>query len=83
MQLLAAAEAPFSDPFLMEFEDPQAIQDAYGGNAPTTTFEQALMQARLEARQTAQACAQLLPELARSGSFVWLYLPSVCGLPVI
>ncbi|CAL8470394.1 g9936 [Coccomyxa elongata] len=57
MELLAAAEAPFSDPFLMEFEDPEAMQDAYGGNAvpPPPTFEQALMQARLEARQTAQA----------------------------
>ncbi|BDA44433.1 hypothetical protein COCOBI_05-6170 [Coccomyxa sp. Obi] len=67
MQLLAAAEAPFSDPFLMEFEDPQAVQAAYGGTgaSPTPTFEQALMQARLEARQTAQACSQPLTNLAR------------------
>ena len=66
MQLLAAAEAPFSDPFLMEFEDSQALQDAYGGNAaPPTTFEQALMQARLEARQTAQASLQPLLTLAQ------------------
>lgn len=65
MELLAAAEAPFADPFLMEFEDPQAVQAAYGGGtAPAPpTFEQALMQARLEARQTAQACAQLMPPL--------------------
>ncbi len=62
MELLTAAEAPFSDPFLMEFADPEAMQDAYGGNAVPAppTFEQALMQARLEARQTAQACAQLI-----------------------
>ena len=49
---LAAAEAPFADPFLMEFEDPEALQSAYT-EAPMT-FEQALMTARLEAKMATQ-----------------------------
>ncbi len=55
-QLIAGAEAPFADPFLMEFEDGGAMKQAFGGNAPPSplSFEQALMAARLEARQTAE-----------------------------
>ena len=49
---LAAAEAPFADPFLMEFEDPEALRSAYT-EAPMT-FEQALLTARLEAKMATQ-----------------------------
>ena len=49
---LAAAEAPFADPFLMEFEDPEALKNAYT-EAPIT-FEQALITARLEAKMATQ-----------------------------
>jgi hypothetical protein len=52
MQLLASAEAPFADPFLMEFEDQNALQQAYS-EAPMT-FEQALMAARLDAKKASQ-----------------------------
>ncbi len=57
---LAAAEAPFADPFLMEFEDPEALKSAY--SETPITFEQALMTARLEAKMATQvwhapACA--------------------------
>lgn len=50
--LLASAEAPFADPFLMEFEDQNAVQQAYS-EAPMT-FEQALMAARLEAKKASE-----------------------------
>ena len=49
---LAAAEAPFADPFLMEFEDPEALKNAY--TEMPITFEQALMTARLEAKMATQ-----------------------------
>ena len=49
---LAAAEAPFADPFLMEFEDPEALNKAYQDTP--MTFEQALMTARLEAKMATQ-----------------------------
>ena len=53
---LAAAEAPFADPFLMEFEDPDALKSAY--SETPMTFEQALMTARLEAKMATQVwCA--------------------------
>jgi len=48
---LASAEAPFSDPFLMEFEDANALKQAY---EPPVTFNQALLAARLEAKRVAQ-----------------------------
>ncbi len=48
---LASAEAPFADPFLMEFEDPGALKQAF--NEAPVTFEQALLAARLEARKAA------------------------------
>ena len=51
---LAAAEAPYADPFLMEFEDQSALNAAYADSP--VTFEQALMAARLEAKQAAQVC---------------------------
>ena len=51
---LAAAEAPFADPFLMEFEDSEAVQKAY--TDMPMTFEQALMTARLEAKMATQVC---------------------------
>ena len=51
---LAAAEAPFADPFLMEFEDPEALRSAY--TETPMTFEQALMTARLEAKMATQVC---------------------------
>lgn len=49
---LAAAEAPFADPFLMEFEDSEALRSAY--TETPMTFEQALMTARLEAKMATQ-----------------------------
>ncbi|KAK9916123.1 hypothetical protein WJX75_008927 [Coccomyxa subellipsoidea] len=49
---LASAEAPFADPFLMEFEDSMALKQAYS-EAPVT-FEQALLAARLEAKNAAE-----------------------------
>ena len=49
---LAAAEAPFADPFLMEFEDPESLNKAY--QETPMTFEQALMTARLEAKMATQ-----------------------------
>ena len=49
---LAAAEAPFADPFLLEFEDPEALKNAY--TETPITFEQALMNARLEAKMATQ-----------------------------
>ncbi len=49
---LAAAEAPYADPFLMEFEDQSALNAAYADSP--VTFEQALMAARLEAKQAVQ-----------------------------
>ena len=51
---LAAAEAPFADPFLMEFEDPESLNKAY--QETPMTFEQALMTARLEAKMATQVC---------------------------
>ena len=49
---LAAAEAPFADPFLMEFEDPEALKNAF--TESPITFEQALLNARLEAKMATQ-----------------------------
>ena len=57
---LAAAEAPFADPFLIEFEDPETLNKAY--QETPMTFEQALMTARLEAKMATQVC-QLSPYL--------------------
>ncbi len=54
---LASAEAPFADPFLMEFEDAGALRQAY--NETPMTFEQALMAARLDVQKAGQV--QLLP----------------------
>ncbi len=54
---LAAAEAPFADPFLMEFEDPEALKSAY--SETPMTFEQALMTARLEAKMATQVCTPI------------------------
>lgn len=56
---LAAAEAPFADPFLMEFEDPEALKSAY--SETPMTFEQALMTARLEAKMATQVCCASTP----------------------
>ncbi|CAK0736957.1 hypothetical protein CVIRNUC_000831 [Coccomyxa viridis] len=55
---LAAAEAPFADPFLMEFEDPESLNKAY--QETPMTFEQALMTARLEAKMATQGGGQNL-----------------------
>ena len=55
---LAAAEAPFADPFLMEFEDPESLNKAY--QETPMTFEQALMTARLEAKMATQVCQLIL-----------------------
>ena len=60
---LAAAEAPFADPFLMEFEDPDSLNKAY--QETPMTFEQALMTARLEAKMATQV-HYLFPCLTRS-----------------
>ena len=63
---LAAAEAPYSDPFLMEFEDQTALNQAYS-EAPMT-FEQALLAARLEAKQAAE-----VPNLVFFRLFMYVY----------
>ncbi|BDA44429.1 hypothetical protein COCOBI_05-6130 [Coccomyxa sp. Obi] len=49
---LASAEAPFADPFLMEFEDVGALRQAY--NETPMTFEQALLAARLDVQKAGQ-----------------------------
>ena len=59
LMTLASAEAPYADPFLMEFDSQNSLKDAYS-DAPMT-FEQALLAARLEAKQAAQVQRGLLP----------------------
>lgn len=82
-QLLASAQAPFADPFLMEFEDPQSMREAYGGNAPPPpNFEQALMTARLEAQQVAAvshvSSSQSPLKLPCQSPFPTLFLNGCC-----